>query len=298
MFEFLKKLFSDKSKPTTPVNVETAPLSEEQLRSVTRVTINYEPPQLLVGCAQSVGKQREHNEDALFAMTSVLSDNDVKTSFGIFLVADGMGGHQHGEVASEKAIRAVAEKLINQLFFVVLGTKENQGQSIHEIMEAAVMEAQMIVSRQAPGGGTTLTAALVVGEQVTIAQVGDSRAYFIYPDGRIQVVTQDHSLVHRLVELGQITAEEAGAHPQRNVLYRAIGQTEPFKPDINTHMLPHPGYMLLCSDGLWGVVSETEMFRLIRSAANPTDACYQLVQAANAAGGPDNISVILVQYMS
>lgn len=298
MFEFLKKLFGDKSKPAVPVNVETAPLSEEQLRSVTRVAINYEPPQLLVGCAQSVGKQREHNEDALFAMTSVLSDNDAKTSFGIFLVADGMGGHQHGEVASEKAIRAVAEKLINQLFFVVLGTKENQGQSIHEIMEAAVMEAQTIVSRQAPGGGTTLTAALVVGEQVTIAQVGDSRAYFIYPDGRIQVVTQDHSLVHRLVELGQITAEEAGAHPQRNVLYRAIGQTEPFKPDINTHMLPHPGYMLLCSDGLWGVVPETEIFRLIRSATNPTDACYQLVQAANAAGGPDNISVILVQYMS
>lgn len=298
MFDFLRKLFGDKNKPAVPINIETAPLSEEQLRSVTRVSINYEPPQLLVGCAQSVGKQREHNEDALFAMTSVLSDNDTKTSFGIFMIADGMGGHQHGEVASEKAVRTVAEELINKLFFTVLGTRENQGESLHEIMETAVMEAQTIVAKKAPGGGTTLTAALVIGEQVTIAQVGDSRAYFIYPDGRIQVVTQDHSLVHRLVELGQITAEEAGAHPQRNVLYRAIGQTEPFKPDINTHMLPHPGYMLLCSDGLWGVVPETEMFRLIRSASNPTDACYQLVQAANNAGGPDNISVILVQYMS
>ena len=87
-------------------------------------------------------------------------------------------------------------------------------------------------------------------------------------------------------------------HPQRNVLYRALGQAEPFRPDINTHEFPHPGYLMLCSDGLWGVVPEIEIFRIINSNKNLTMACHQLVEAANAAGGPDNISVILVDYLS
>jgi serine/threonine protein phosphatase PrpC len=138
---------------------------------------------------------------------------------------------------------------------------------------------------------------LVIGDQVTISQVGDSRAYFIFPDGRIQPMTQDHSLVRRLVELGQITEKEAATHPQRNVLYRAIGQNEPFRPDINTHMLPTMGYLLLCSDGLWGVVPDADIFRIVNKAKTPIDACNDLVEAANLAGGPDNISVIIVKRM-
>jgi protein phosphatase len=113
----------------------------------------------------------------------------------------------------------------------------------------------------------------------------------------MQVITQDHSLVHRLVELGQISEQEALVHPQRNVLYRALGQSEPFRPDILTHPMPRPGFLLMCSDGLWGVLSEKEMFQIITSARNPAIACKNLVDAANAAGGPDNISVILVQYL-
>ena len=143
-----------------------------------------------------------------------------------------------------------------------------------------------------------MTAALLVGEQLTLAHVGDSRAYFLYPDGRMQVMTQDHSLVKRLVDLGQLTEEQARTYPQKNVLYRALGQLEPFKPDIGTHMFPHPGYLLLCSDGLWGVLSEVEIIKTIITAATPSDACYQLVEAANAAGGPDNISVIVVKYLN
>jgi len=107
----------------------------------------------------------------------------------------------------------------------------------------------------------------------------------------------DHSLVRRLIELGQLTEEEAAVHPQRNVLYRALGQTEPFEPEINTMVLPHPGYLLICSDGLWGVVPEAEIFRIVMNAENPSLACHRLVEAANAAGGPDNISVVLLQYL-
>jgi len=111
----------------------------------------------------------------------------------------------------------------------------------------------------------------------------------------MDVLTRDHSLVKRLVELGQITPEEAAIHPKRNVLYRALGQGEPFEPDVHSATAPNAGYLLICSDGLWGVVPETEMFRLITSAESPQQACQNLVIAANEAGGPDNITAILVR---
>jgi protein phosphatase len=152
------------------------------------------------------------------------------------------------------------------------------------------------VIKLAPGGGTTLTAAFVLGDQVTLAHVGDSRAYFIYLDGRIQPITRDHSLVRRLQELGQISDREAAEHPQRNVLYRALGQSEPFEPDINTYPFPNAGYLMLCTDGFWGVVPESDVFPIIQSSPNLSIACHRMIEAANANGGPDNISVILVQY--
>jgi protein phosphatase len=292
-----RRLF-EKKKPVS-VGVETAPLSDEALQTVTVVSTQCKPPQLLVGSAQSVGKQREHNEDTLLSISAVVSDGDTGLPFGIFIVADGMGGHQHGEIASGVAARSMAEFLIKKLYAPLFGANpETQNDSLHEIMDKAVHEAQQLVIRKAPGGGTTLTAAIVIGEQVTLAHVGDSRAYFIYPDGRIQIMTQDHSLVRRLVELGQLTEEEAATHPQRNVLYRAVGQVEPFQPDINTYLLPHPGYMMLCSDGLWGVVPQAEIFKIVTSQPNPILACHELVEAANNAGGPDNISALLVQYVN
>jgi protein phosphatase len=98
--------------------------------------------------------------------------------------------------------------------------------------------------------------------------------------------------------LGQITQEEAAVHPQRNVLYRALGQGEPFEPDLSMTRLPDSGYLLLCSDGLWGVVGDNEIFELVTSAANPQQACQMLVEAANTAGGPDNITAILVHLSS
>jgi serine/threonine protein phosphatase PrpC len=140
-----------------------------------------------------------------------------------------------------------------------------------------------------------LTTALIVGNQLLIAHVGDSRAYVIYPDGRLQTITRDHSLVKRLEELGQITSSEAASHPQRNVLYRALGQGEPFEPDVTNFPLPLDSYLLLCSDGLWGVVPEKELLEIILSGASPQQACQAMVEAANQAGGPDNISVILIR---
>jgi PPM family protein phosphatase len=302
VFRFIQQFFGRKTTEETFVDhsttIKTAPLSEEQLQAVSKLEYKMTPPQLLVGTAQSVGIQRDHNEDTLFAMQAILADGVNDLPFGIFIVADGMGGHQSGEVASREAARSMSEYLMARFYGPFLAGESGSGESIQEIMEAGVKEAQRAVVRNAPGGGTTLTGALLLGEQVTLAHVGDSRAYFLFPDGRMQVMTQDHSLVRRLQDLGQIDEKEASVHPQRNVLYRALGQSEPFRPDINTNTMPRPGFMLMCSDGLWGTVSDDDIYRIVYAAANPSIACKELIEAANEAGGPDNITAILVQYLS
>ncbi len=296
MNEFFRKLFrKDRKQP--PDNIQTAPLSEEQIKEVAGAGLKLEPSQLIVGSGQSVGKQREHNEDTLFALNSLLSGNGSNLPFGIFIIADGMGGHQHGEIASVVATRAMAGYLVRKLYMPYFSLwSEQQSESLQETLQMGIREAQQAVIKQAPGGGTTLTAAFVMGDRVTLAHVGDSRAYLIYPDGRMEAVTRDHSLVRRLQELGQITEKEAAVHPQRNVLYRAIGQGEPFDADVTTYSLPHPGYLMLCTDGLWGVVSEDDILRIVIKSPSPAIACRDLIEAANAKGGPDNISVILVYH--
>jgi protein phosphatase len=295
--ELVNKIFGKKRQFLS--DVQTAPLSDEQLKAVSSSSVTLKPIQLMVGTAQSVGKQREHNEDSIFALNSILADGNIELPFGIFIVADGMGGHMHGEVASGVAIRAFSQFVLTKLYMPFLGiVPQTPSESLQEMMEKGMQEAQQAVIKRAPGGGTTLTATLILGEQVTVAHVGDTRAYFLYPDGRMHAITQDHSLVHRLVELGQINEDEASNHPQRNVLYRAIGQAEPYRPDIDTFQIPHPGSLLICSDGLWGVVPEADIFRIVKNSPNPSIACHELTKAANAAGGPDNISVVLVQILT
>jgi len=201
-------------------------------------------------------------------------------------------------VASNAAIRTVAGYVLKKFHPYLFQVKvDTMDESFQEIMSAAVNEAQRIIQREAPGSGTTLTAALVLGQQITIAHVGDSRAYFIYPDGRIETVTRDHSLVQRLQELGHITPEEAENYPHRNVLYKALGQGDILDPEIFTIAFPQPGTLMICSDGLWGVVAEQDLIRAVNEAPNLQRACQNLVTAANTAGGPDNISVLLAQLI-
>ena len=279
--------------------VDTAPLSEQQIQSILHNNNpRYELQQLVASCGQSVGKQRELNEDSVFAMTAIMAGNSGNLPFGLYIVADGMGGHQFGEVASNAAIRSVAGYVVKKFHpYLFQVNSEPMEESFQEIMQAAVREAQRAIQKEAPGSGTTLTAALVVGQQITVAHVGDSRAYFIHQDGRVEAITRDHSLVKRLEELGHITPEEAANYPHRNVLYRALGQGEILDPDIFTLGFPQPGYLMICSDGLWGVITEQDLVRAINEAPTLQRACQNLVNAANTAGGPDNISVILAQLI-
>lgn len=303
MDKFFRWLFGNKEQPSNPIKTQdaanTAPLTEEQLQAiVSNHNPRFDLQQLVSSCGQSVGKQRELNEDSLFALTSTMAGNSGNLPFGLYIVADGMGGHQFGEVASNAAIRSVAGYVLRKfhpyLFQVKPDTLE---ESFQEIMQAGVREAQRSIQKEAPGSGTTLTAALVVGQQITVAHVGDSRAYFIHPDGRVEPITRDHSLVKRLEELGHITPEEAANYPHRNVLYRALGQGEILDADIFTLVFPQTGHLMICSDGLWNVVTEQDIVLAINEAPNLQRACQNLVNTANAAGGPDNISVILVQMI-
>lgn len=297
MLNFFHNLFDRHEEAQTSKTGTAELVNDKVVRDSASLSFNYSPLQIVVGTGQSIGMQRDHNEDALFTLNMMLSEGKKEIPFGIFVVADGMGGHRHGEVASGVVLRVFVDDVMSKIFSRIISLKdEGEVDSIQEIMEKGVEAAQKIVTEKVPGGGTTLTAALIIGGQVTFAHVGDSRAYFISPDGSvIKAITHDHSLVQRLVDLGQITEEEAEVHPQRNVLYRAMGQPEPFKPDIHSHALPSPGYILICSDGLWGLISEEELARLVVTAANPSAACHELIKAANGAGGPDNISAILIQ---
>ena len=302
MNKFFKWLFGDqqqKSAPKTQEMVDTAPLSEQQIQSILHTNSpHFDLQQLIASSGQSVGKQRELNEDSLLALTSTMAGNSGNLPFGLYIVADGMGGHQFGEVASNVAIRSVAGYVIRKFQpYLFQVNSESMEESFQEIMQAAVREAQRAIQKEAPGSGTTLTAALVVGQQITVAHVGDSRAYFIHQDGRVETITRDHSLVKRLEELGHITPEEAANYPHRNVLYRALGQGEILDPDIFTVGFPQQGTLLICSDGLWGVITEQDLVRSITDAPTLQRACQNLVNAANIAGGPDNISVILVQLI-
>lgn len=304
MADFFRKLFGTKTteEPAKPKQIDmatTAPLSDQQINSIiANQYVKYETKQLIASVGQSVGKQREHNEDSLLAITNTISGSTESIPFGLYIVADGMGGHQFGEVASNAAVRIMGGNITKKFhsYLYNLPTQALQD-SLQEVMEASIMEAHQYVQKEAPGSGTTVTAALVLGQQVTIAHVGDSRAYSVYPDGRIEPITRDHSLVKRLEELGHLSKDEAANFPHRNVLIRALGQGESLEADIFTVPFPQSGYLMLCSDGLWGVITEKDIYRSIVDSPNLHRACQNMVEAANLAGGPDNITVILVQMV-
>ncbi|MBI5944464.1 MAG: serine/threonine-protein phosphatase [Chloroflexi bacterium] len=302
MADFFRKLLGKKEEPEKPKQVDvatTAPLTDQQLNSIMGIqSLKSETKQLVSSVGQSVGKQRDHNEDSVLSLTSTIVGNTDSIPFGLYIVADGMGGHQFGEVASNAAVRIMGGNITRKFhsYLYNLPTQSLQ-ESLQEVMETSISEAHQYVQREAPGSGTTVTAALVLGQQVTVAHVGDSRAYSVYPDGRIDPITRDHSLVKRLEELGHLSKDEVENFPHRNVLIRALGQGEFLEADIFTIPFPQNGYLMICSDGLWGVISEKEILRCINDAPTLSRACQNLVEAANAAGGPDNISVILAQMI-
>lgn len=273
---------------TAPLGLATHPSAGDHSLSQSQ--------QLRVGYASDVGRFRDHNEDTAIAFQAIHLGDDPSDPFGFFAITDGMGGHRAGEVASSLAARLVSHAVLHRVLLPYLldRTPDTATASLTEILKDAVQNANDQVHQQVPGGGTTLTCALILGRRAYIAHVGDSRAYLLTKHDMKQV-TQDHSYVNRLIELGELSPEEAAVHPQRHVLYRAIGQGDDLDVDTYHQPLPPGSRLLLCSDGLSGMVSEEEIGRIIASAATPQDACERLLDAANEAGGPDNITAVIIE---
>lgn len=250
---------------------------------------------LTFGQATDVGMVRNNNQDSVFSFISTGRSVNQRPDFGLFIVADGMGGHHDGEKASAITVNQVASYITTNVYLPMLnGVDDADRAPITEAMIAAAQKANADIIARIPDGGTTLSAVAVLGDLAYIVHVGDSRVYLITKDGAEQV-TRDHSLVQRLIELDQLTREEASVHPQRNVLYRALGQSENLEVDAMTRRLPPNSRLMLCSDGLWNMLNEEEVTEIVMKHSNPQEACDKLVALANTHGGTDNITAILLQ---
>ena len=242
-----------------------------------------------------VGRQRQHNEDAFL----------VEDEARLFLVADGMGGHAAGEIASRIAVDSISEFIVH--------TKEDDGtwphaydehyrRSTNRLMAALrmantrVLEA-MRKDARLRGMGTTVVAAMEDEGTVSVAHVGDSRAYLIRA-GHLSRITNDHSWVFEQVQAGMLTEAEAEKDPLRNVITRALGGALQVTPDAS-EIEARPGdVVLLCSDGLTGMVPESDILRIVTANENDLEeACRQLIDAANERGGLDNVTAVLVRAM-
>ena len=286
---FLQKLLGREKEippPSAPLNLINSPLLAPRSNL---------PPGLHVGRRTDVGRQREMNQDSLYTFTSFIQSDDAIETFGVFIVADGMGGYKGGEKASATAVKTAANHVLRHIYLLDLvpSAQPEVQAPIHEVLTAAVNEANDAVLKTVPESGTTLTLAVVIGQQTYFAHVGDSRAY-IYHEGVLKQITQDHSVVARMVEVGQLTQEEASTHQNRNVLYRAIGQTNILEVETYLHPLQSHSYLLLCSDGLWNLVSDEEVSHILALDSSLDDRVDKLIDMANDKGGDDNISVILV----
>jgi protein phosphatase len=253
------------------------------------------------GQATHPGQKHARNEDAVVTFTYDKEQDGRAVPVGFYLVADGMGGHDAGDLASRTVNQIVTDRIIKIKVLPDLrkSTRKLTREDLPaDILSEAVRQANETLvnhgQKKSSDLGSTVTSALVIGDMATIANVGDSRTYLLR-DGRLEQVTQDHSLVARLVDAGIITPEQVRSHPQRNQIYRCLGHQAAVEVDTFAVRLRAEDRLILCSDGLWEMVPDTEIQRIIEGARSPQKACDALIEAANQAGGEDNIAVIVVE---
>lgn len=277
------------------------------------------PASVQAGYATDLGRYRELNEDSLLVLDLRQSFESIGTHIGLYAVSDGMGGEAAGEVASRISVRAVAEWISDRLISASL--KSTHGSQVFEPTQTGslllandtgtdIRPAQLLMDavRHANsevldyahyhpttrGLGATLTAVLLVGNTLTVAHVGDSRCYILSQSG-LEQITEDHSLVERMVRRGELTREEARSHPNRNIIYRSIGSREDLDVQLESRILRRGDLVLLCSDGLNGMLMDEEIEAIMKKSQDPWYVSKELVVAANASGGEDNVSVIVIK---
>jgi serine/threonine protein phosphatase PrpC len=252
-----------------------------------------------------VGQVREHNEDNflvadLTRRSRGLLEANRATTIGnqgaVFAVCDGMGGAAAGEIASQLAVDIIYERLVEGLAERPLKRDELARRLVRAVEAAGLRifhEAKADRSRR--GMGTTVTAAALVDDVLFFAQVGDSRGYILRGDTLVQL-TRDQSLVNQLIEAGQLTEEEAETFEHNNIILQALGTSDTVQVDLTYAEVRQGDMLLLCSDGLSGMVRFEEIREVLRSSLEPLEICKALTERANQAGGHDNITVIVVQF--
>jgi protein phosphatase len=249
-----------------------------------------------------VGKARENNQDYYY----ISDDNEIP---GIYILADGMGGYNGGEIASKMAVEAVSG-YIKSNFEKMLETVEErkkteinkniEKEEILKLLKSGIQYANMVVFEESKrnaeleGMGTTLDICLIYNNKVYIGHIGDSRVYRIR-NNVMRKLTKDHSYVQQLIEDKKITREEAMHHPKKNMITKALGCTPYIEPDLRARAINKNDCILMCSDGLTNMVSEEEIYKITKE--NPSDAVNKLVMLANENGGYDNITVLIIIHL-
>ncbi len=253
------------------------------------VDVKTPKPGIEAASLTDVGRQRTNNEDS-FLYWEPDSDTDFRLKGRLAVVADGMGGYEGGQEASRLAVETVRSVYDNAF-------GGNPQDTLTSALEAAHQNIQRFAQEhpQFYGMGTTCTALSIVGRELSFAHVGDSRLYLIRGES-ISRLTRDHSYVGRLVETGIVRSEDAESHPQRHILTAALGSGRDVTPHIPEHPTPleEGDILLLCTDGLWGVVGDADLARAVQTNP-PAEACQKLVAMALERGGPDNITVLVLR---
>ncbi|MGO1367861.1 MAG: Stp1/IreP family PP2C-type Ser/Thr phosphatase [Senegalia sp. (in: firmicutes)] len=240
------------------------------------------------GACTDIGKKRKQNQDSYY-----INYND---SLPVFVVADGMGGHNGGEIASKITVEVIKnnleiylEKVLEGKFHIEKFIRKTLELSNNEIYNTALK------NKEYTGMGTTVTMGAILDGKVYIGHIGDSRAYIIR-ENSIERITEDHSLVAELVKKGTITEEEAINHPQKNLITRALGTDKNPKIDIFEFELINEDVILLCTDGLTNMIKEEEIKNTINDSKDIQDVCNRLINIANENGGLDNSTAVIIKF--
>jgi PPM family protein phosphatase len=253
-----------------------------------------------------VGRTREHNEDAF--VVADLSTNDASLQPSVrqhrvgpkgtlFMVADGMGGAAAGEIASQMAIEIVLKELRESWIPLQQPTPDAFATSLRRAAQSAnqMIHGYASSHQEFRGMGTTATIAGLLADTLYLAQVGDSRGYLVR-DGQAKQITKDQSLMQKLIEAGELTEEEAAMSERRNIILQALGPEPNIKVDLTFQRLRRGDTLVICSDGLSGQVSREDIAQVVTDEKDLVQACRKLIDKANQAGGPDNITVIIARF--
>ncbi|AOS67811.1 serine/threonine-protein phosphatase [Bacillus subtilis] len=242
---------------------------------------------MLTALKTDTGKIRQHNEDDAWIFKG-------KDEFVLAVVADGMGGHLAGDVASKMAVKAMGEKW-NEAETIPTAPSDCEKWLIEQILSVnSKIYDHAQAHEECQGMGTTIVCALFTGKTVSVAHIGDSRCYLLQ-DGDFVQVTEDHSLVNELVRTGEISREDAEHHPRKNVLTKALGTDQSVSIDTRSFDIEPGDKLLLCSDGLTNKVEGTELKDILQSDSAPQEKVNLLVDKANQNGGEDNITAVLLE---